>query len=82
MRARRLLAIAVAAQAFPELRDAESDLAALARGALPRRGRATERRRGRRCSTSLSDDDLLPPAARALDDARRLVGASCSRAAC
>ena len=34
MRARRLLAVAAAAQAFPELRDPASDLAHLARQAL------------------------------------------------
>ena len=61
MRARRLFAIALAIQAFPELRDPGSAAAAMARSALrPRGGRAETEEGAQRLLDLLGEDELLP----------------------
>jgi hypothetical protein len=59
MRARRLMAIAVAVQAFPEMGDPESELGALAAAALGAEGLTDDPGNGAELLRLLADDDLL-----------------------
>jgi hypothetical protein len=61
MQARRLFAIALAARAFPELRDPDSELASLARDALRIEGFASTVEEAQRLLDLLGDEWLLPP---------------------